>query len=118
MDESGDLGFGCGTAYFIVGFIAPASGKELSKAIKNFNAHLIRKGWNKAVEIKATNLWHAPKNPNIPSTYAYKNTPEILLPLGFAQRVQGRAASSGRLWGAGLGSGGLCLLGCQKEIRE
>jgi hypothetical protein len=77
MDESGDLGFGCGTAYFILAFIAPKIGKHLSKRIKNFNAHLIRKGWNKAVEIKATNVWHAPNNGNIAAAYAYKNAPEV-----------------------------------------
>ena len=76
MDESGDLGFGCGTKFFVLAFIVPAKGKALNKAIKNFNAHLIRNGWNQAVEIKATNVWHAPKNPDIPTNYVYKNNPE------------------------------------------
>lgn len=75
MDESGDLGFGCGTNYFILAFIAPVRGKNLSKAVKNFNAHLINNGWNSAVEIKATNVWHAAKNIEIPSSYAYKTNP-------------------------------------------
>jgi hypothetical protein len=79
MDESGDLGFGCGTAYFVVAFLAPEKGKLLSKLVKNFNAHIIRKGWNQAVEIKATNIWHAQKNADIPASYAYKTTPEIPL---------------------------------------
>ena len=77
MDESGDLGFGCGTDYFIIAFIAPKVGKALNKTIKNFNAHLIRNGWNTAVEIKATNVWHAPKNADLPASYAYKNDPEV-----------------------------------------
>ena len=51
MDESGDLGFGCGTKYFVIAFVTPDIGKQLSKCVKNFNAHLIRNGWNKAVEI-------------------------------------------------------------------
>lgn len=77
MDESGDLGFGCGTAYFVLAFIAPEKGKSLNKLVKNFNAHLIRKGWNPDEEIKATNLWHAAKNDAIDSAYEYKKTPEI-----------------------------------------
>ncbi len=76
VDESGDLGFGCGTNYFILAMVVPKVGKHLSKAIKNFNAHLIRNGWNPTVEIKATNVWHAGRNPDIPATYKYKMTPE------------------------------------------
>jgi hypothetical protein len=75
VDESGDLGFGCGTKYFVLAFVAPSQGKKLNKAIKNFNAHLIRNGWNQDVEIKATNVWHAGKNDEIPETYAYKKDP-------------------------------------------
>ncbi len=75
MDESGDLGFGCGTAYFILAFIAPDEGRVLGKAVKNFNAHLIRQGWNQSVEIKATNVWHAAKNPLIPHAYGYRDKP-------------------------------------------
>ncbi len=82
MDESGDLGFGQGGSdYFILAFIAPQVGKALNKAIKNINAHLIRNGWNRAVEIKATNVWHAPKNNDIPNNYTYKQTPNI--PMGY-----------------------------------
>ncbi|MGC2193226.1 MAG: DUF3800 domain-containing protein, partial [Terriglobales bacterium] len=77
VDESGDLGFGCGTAYFILAFIAPKAGKQLNKVIKNVNAHLLRNGWNSAVEIKATNICYAPKNGELPATYKYKNTPEV-----------------------------------------
>jgi hypothetical protein len=78
MDESGSLGFTPGgTAYFIMAFAAPKVGKELSKCIKNFNAHLIRNGWNKNVETKASNLWHASKDSQIPNTYAYKNDPSV-----------------------------------------
>jgi hypothetical protein len=75
MDESGDLGFGVGSNYLILAFVAPTSGKELSKTIKNFNGHLIRNGWNTAVEIKASNLWHARKNAEITSGFKYKNDP-------------------------------------------
>ena len=75
MDESGDLGFGVGSNYLILAFIAPVSGKHLSKTIKNFNAHLIRSQWNPKLEIKASNLWHAPKNLAVPETYGYKNNP-------------------------------------------
>ena len=76
VDESGDLGFGCGTKFFILALVAPIEGKRLSKAIKNFNAHLIRNGWNPSVEIKATNVWHAARNTSIPISYAYKQEPE------------------------------------------
>jgi hypothetical protein len=79
MDESGDLGFGCGTDYFLLAFIAPKVGKHLNKLIKNFNAHLINKGWNPAVEIKATNVLHAGKSADIPETYAYKKCPQVPL---------------------------------------
>jgi hypothetical protein len=75
MDESGDLGFGVGSDCLILAFVAPASGKELNKVMKNFNGHLIGNGWNKDVEIKATNLWHAPKNALIPASFKYKNNP-------------------------------------------
>ncbi|MBZ5515174.1 MAG: DUF3800 domain-containing protein [Acidobacteriia bacterium] len=77
LDESGTLAFGRGgTAFFVMAFVAPKSGKQLSKCIKNFNAHLIRNGWNPEVEIKASNLWHAAKNENIPARYAYRHRRE------------------------------------------
>ena len=53
--------------------MSPESGKKLNKKIKNFNAHLIKNGWDSSVEIKAANLWHAPKNGNISAGYKYKN---------------------------------------------
>jgi hypothetical protein len=77
MDESGTLSFGKGsTAYFVLAFAAPKSGKQLSKSVKNFNAHLIRNGWNPDVEIKASNVWHAAKNEMIPPEYVYKHKRE------------------------------------------
>ena len=77
IDESGDLGFGCGSRYFVLALVAPKEGRRLSKFIKNFNAHLIGRGWNRSVEIKATNVWHAGRNSAIPDTYTYKQTPEV-----------------------------------------
>jgi hypothetical protein len=77
MDESGDLGFGVGTDYFVLAFISPESGKQLSKKVKNFTAHLLNNGWNPNVEIKATNLWYTPKNDDQPATYKYKNNPQV-----------------------------------------
>jgi hypothetical protein len=77
VDESGCISFGPDDdKFFIFVMLSPKSGKELSKCIKNFNAHVIRKGWNPSVEIKASNVWHAPKNPDIPNAYAYKNDRE------------------------------------------
>jgi hypothetical protein len=77
LDESGALAFGKGgTAFFVMALVAPKSGKQLSKCIKNFNAHLIRRGWNPEVEIKASNIWHAAKNEKIPVGYAYKHKRE------------------------------------------
>jgi hypothetical protein len=76
MDESGSIGFSAGgTAYFVLAISAPDSGKQLNKCVKNINAHLISNGWNKKVEIKASNVWHAPKNVDIPNTYKYKSDP-------------------------------------------
>jgi hypothetical protein len=77
MDESGDLGFGVGTDYFVLAFISPEIGKQLNKVIKNFNGHLINNGWNPKVEIKATNLWHSPRNAELAATYKYKNNPQV-----------------------------------------
>jgi hypothetical protein len=77
LDESGTLAFGKGgTAFFVMAFVAPKSGKQLSKSIKNFNAHLMRNGWNPEVEIKASNVWHAAKNDLIPAGYLYKHKNE------------------------------------------
>lgn len=75
MDESGDLGIGVGSAYLVMAFISPESGKKLNKVIKNFNAHLVSNGWDKGLEIKAANVWYAPKNPAVPGTFKYKNNP-------------------------------------------
>jgi hypothetical protein len=76
MDETGCLGFNPGgTNFFVLAFVTPESVKQLNKCIKNFNAHLIRSGWNQDVEIKGANIWHSPKNAEIPSTYKYKNNP-------------------------------------------
>jgi hypothetical protein len=78
LDESGTLAFGTGgTAFFVMAFVAPKSGKQLNKCIKNFNAHLLRNGWNPEVEIKASNIWHAAKNEKIPVGYAYKQKREV-----------------------------------------
>ena len=45
MDESGPLSFGPrGTRFFVLGLVAPTSGKKLNKFVKNFNGHLIRNG--------------------------------------------------------------------------
>jgi hypothetical protein len=78
MDESGSIGFSSGgTAYFVLAYVAPESGKKLNKCIRNINAHLITNGWNKEIEIKATKVWGARSNVDIGSTYKYKDTPEI-----------------------------------------
>jgi len=78
MDESGTLAFSeVSNRFFVLAFIAPKSGKVLNKFVKNFNAHLFRKGWNPDVEIKASNLWNAAKNQEIGEDYAYKNSPQI-----------------------------------------
>jgi len=75
MDESGDLGQGVGSAYLVLAFLSPESGKNLNKQIKNFNAHLVRSGWNKVLEIKASNLWYAPKNAALSDEFRYKKDP-------------------------------------------
>lgn len=75
MDESGDLGLGVGSAYLVLAFVSPESGKSLNKLIKNFNAHLIRNGWNKDLEIKAASLWHAPKHVALTDEFKYKKDP-------------------------------------------
>jgi|SRR5579859_1385512 len=78
MDESGCLGFGPGaTRYFVLAFISPESGARLNKRIKNINGHLIRNGWNVDVEIKASNVWNAGGNQDIPIAYKYKNDPTV-----------------------------------------
>jgi hypothetical protein len=78
MDESGCLGFGPGaTKYFVLAFISPDSGARLNKCIKNINGHLIRNGWNANVEIKASNVWNARNNKEIPATYKYKSDPTV-----------------------------------------
>jgi hypothetical protein len=77
LDESGDLGFTGGSTHFVIALLSPQSGSALSKVIKNFNAHLMGEGWNKSVEIKATNLFNCPRNRDIPATFAYKKNPEV-----------------------------------------
>jgi len=91
MDESGDLGFGVGSDYFVLAFISPESGKVLNKKVKNFNAHLINRGWNPAVEIKATNVWYSPKHMDQPAAYTYKNNPRVPM----AHILRGIAAVDG-----------------------
>jgi len=60
LDESGDLGFGGGSKFFIITtlVIPIANSKNLSRRVKRFNARQYRNGWPKTVEIKATNLWN------------------------------------------------------------
>src|SRR5260370_17488786 len=80
VDESGCIAFGPGDdKYFIFAMILPKSGKELSRCIKNFNAYLIRNGWNPDVEVKASNIWHSPNNPKIPDTYKFKASREQVM---------------------------------------
>ncbi|HET9742673.1 MAG TPA: DUF3800 domain-containing protein [Terriglobales bacterium] len=77
VDESGCISFGPGgTEYFVLAFVSTEDGTRLSKCIKNFNAHLIRNGWPKDLEVKASNLWHAPNSGAVPADYKYKNKRE------------------------------------------
>ncbi len=78
IDESGCISFGPGgTAFFVLAFVSTEDGKGLSHCIKKFNGNLISKGWPKGMEIKASNLWHAPNNNAIPQSYAYKNQRDV-----------------------------------------
>ena len=59
IDESGDLGIGKGTQYFVIG-MAFYYGKDvapINEVIKYHNNYLWENGWPKNSEIKATNLY-------------------------------------------------------------
>lgn len=86
LDESGDLGFDGGSTHFVIATLSPASGSSLSKVAKNFNAYLIRAGWNKGVEIKATNVFNCPRNPAIPKSFNLKDNPESAI-RGILERI-------------------------------
>jgi hypothetical protein len=46
--------------------------KRISNVIRKFKGQLIKAGWPVGIEIKAHNLYDAPRNRDIPDTYKYK----------------------------------------------
>ncbi len=78
QDESGDLGFKTGSSnFFIIALLCPEDSKHLSNVIRKFKGDLIKAGWPKGIEIKASHLHMASYNSKIPAQYKYKNTPDI-----------------------------------------
>ncbi len=87
QDESGDLGFKPGSSkYFIITLLCPENSKHLGNVVRKFKGRLIKLGWPATIEIKATHLHMAKHNNDIPSTYKYKNSPDIPI-LEFLQRL-------------------------------
>jgi hypothetical protein len=77
LDESGDLGFGRGSRYFVLGSICTEKLRQLNRAMRGFNQHLLDKGWSPELEIKAGTLWRSKEEPRLSASYAYKQTPEV-----------------------------------------
>jgi hypothetical protein len=78
QDESGDLGFKPGSSkYFVVTLLCPENSKHLGNIMRKFKGRIIKAGWPNTIEIKATHLHMAHCNSDIPSTYAYKDSPDI-----------------------------------------
>ena len=78
QDESGCLGFNAGSSkYFVVALLCPQNNKHLANVIRKFKGRIIKSGWPNNVEIKAHNLFVARTDNKIPSTYKFKQTPEV-----------------------------------------
>jgi len=76
QDESGCLGFKLGSSkYYVVVILCCDEAKRISNIVRKFKGQIIKDGWPKYIEIKAFNLFHAPYNSTIPTTYKYKNDP-------------------------------------------
>ncbi len=76
MDESGELGFNPrSSSHYYIACLCPSKSKLIGRRFKRFHSHLIRQGWPKEIESKASNLFDAKYNPRIPSTFAYKDDP-------------------------------------------
>lgn len=73
VDESGELGTDPRSSrHYVIAALSVERAKPLSNVIRKLNGSLIRNGWPRDVETKATNLFNAPKNPKIPDTFKYK----------------------------------------------
>lgn len=75
-DESGELGFKNGSSrYYVVGLLCTDQSKTLKKAVQEFDAYLIRRGWPKDIEIKAATLFNCKRDETIPDSFAFKQDP-------------------------------------------
>jgi len=97
VDESGDLGSGKGTKYFVIGmvFCDESRVSQINAIINKHNRYLWNNGWPKRLEIKATNLYNykshfreiganAPKiNPKCYLHKIYKDINQMDIKAGF-----------------------------------
>lgn len=80
QDETGELGFDKGSSkFYVVTILVTDTPKRLRNIIRKFNGKLIRAGWPRNCEVKATRLFNAPRDASIPDTFKYKNNPNPLL---------------------------------------
>jgi len=80
LDESGELGFHPNSSRaFVIAVLRVENPKPLKRVIKSFNAKLLRHGWPQEVEVKAANVFGAPRSPAIPESFRCKHGPDPLL---------------------------------------
>jgi len=74
MDESGDsTGFGPGgSSTFNIALVKVSDSRTIRRISKRFCAYQINAGWPKLIEVKASLLFGAKWNRNIPDAYKYK----------------------------------------------
>lgn len=78
MDESGELGYQAGSSrHFVIAVISTADSSRLTRCIKKQTAKLIRAGWPKHVEIKATTLWRSNVVEGVPGTISKDRVPAL-----------------------------------------
>lgn len=76
LDESGQTtGFGKqgSSRTFNIAMIVCNESDGIRRVIKAFEKSLIRHGWPKDIEIKASSLFDARRNPRIPTSFKYKH---------------------------------------------
>ncbi len=93
-DESGELGFhDASSKYYVVALLCTNQSKRLKRVVQEFDAYLVRQGWPKDVEVKASTLFNCKRDRRIPDSFTLKQdpVPAICLMLNRISRLDAEA---------------------------
>lgn len=80
LDESGEFGFHPeSTKICVIALLATEKPKTITNLIRKFNGEVIKAGWPRNIEIKASTLYRARWDLRIPKTFQYKKDTKPLI---------------------------------------